>query len=416
MSYKALREFFYLFSLIYAYYLNIVLDNSLYVYLLFSFCFINIFLIIKVRFSNSLFVLAIFAFFYPLVIFIAEILSVNYHIYTNYQTKELTLKVLLIQTISLRLTLFNLKITPANSYKRFVNIEQRNNGLIYYSLILCLFTMMVASTHGKATVLNGTYSAESDSSIFFEYCIPFIIGAWLYAGSNFKNKLLFLVCIIFAVLPLLYGRRLPFLMVSLLIAQLYFLHRFSYRSVFLLVMLGFVGLSFIALFRIGGDGSIVGALLNINQSGVMENNQGGVIISAASYLGLIQDGFFDIEYRAMSFLGIMTSPFTAGDFSIPETYVNFSAMKYTPIPGNGGLPGVYFFIWGGWLGVFIFSILINYFIRTKNSSRYLGVYTMFLLVTFPRWYAYNMIIIIKMGFWLMVLIFLIDKFHKILKK
>lgn len=416
MSFKALREFFYLFCLIYAYYLNLALDNRLYIYLLVLCCLVHFLLISQVRFSNSLFILTIFSTFYPLVILIAEILSIPYHVYTNYQTQELTLKVLLIQTVSLRLILFNLKVSSSDRYMKFVNIEQRNSAIIFYSLLICLLVMIVISTYSKTTVLNGTYSANSDSSIFFEYCIPFIIGAWLYAGSNFKKKLLFLVCVIFAFLPLLYGRRLPFLMVSLLIANLYFLHRYSYRSVFLFVMLGFMGLSFIALLRIGGEGSILSALLNISESGVMENNQGGVVVSAASYLGLIDDGFFDLEFRMMSLLGLIISPFTMGDFSIQETYVNFSAMKYTPIPGNGGLPGVYFFLWCGWVGVFAFSALLNYLIRYKDSNRYIGVYIIFLLVTFPRWYAYNMIILVKMGFWLIFLIYLIDQFYEKSKK
>jgi hypothetical protein len=91
-------------------------------------------------------------------------------------------------------------------------------------------------------------------------------------------------------------------------------------------------------------------------------------------------------------------------------------MEFTPIPGNGGLPGVYLYIWGGALGVLIGSLLLNYFFRNVGKHRYISIFVLFMLVTFPRWYAYNMIILIKMGFWLMFLLVFTDAADKYIKK
>jgi hypothetical protein len=276
--------------------------------------------------------------------------------------------------------------------------------------------MIPLSMIGKSSVIfSGGYSIESSSSIFFEYSIIFLILGWLYSGGKKRNLniILFLSCV-FLILPLLFGRRLPFLMIAMFIFNVFFINRFSLKQLVFLIFSLFTILSVIALIRIGlsSNGNIIELFFNIDNNGVMSNNQGGVIVSCAAYLGLIKDGAFNLEFRLLSLIGNLVSPFTIGTFSVPETYINTSALKYTAIPGNGGLPGVYFYVWGGWLGVIIFSLLFNKIFSTLGKNRYLTIYALFLLSTFPRWYAYNMLILIKMGFWLLLIIFLCDLFYK----
>lgn len=416
---KILTKEFFLFCVLFViYFLTTQIELIDISFFLFFCLLINLEVLYRVRKQKYLLILSLFAATYPLYIFIAKALGVRYHLYEAYQTEYLTSKVFLIQTVSLKLMLF--KLERCSSF--YNGIEShfvfRKNSLVFVSLLLSLFFMALASVIGNDfSALNGSYSIESSSSIFFEYCIPFLICAFLYSKNNVEKRILLIFFVVFMVLPLLMGRRLPFLMVSLLFFYFYYIDRVSTRGVFLLVLLGFAILSVIASFRIGGDVEVLDSFFAISKDGVMENNQGGVIISAATYLGLIDDGYFDFGFRLRSLIGMFLSPFTTSDLALPETFVNFSAMKYANIPGNGGLPGVYFYIWGGWLGVILGSLIINKVLSGYGKGRYRTAIALFFLVTFPRWYAYNMIILFKMLFWFIVLLVLVDlinsKFSKL---
>lgn len=378
--------------------------------------FSHLFLFIRCRHDNGLYLLLFFAISYIVFLLISELLNIPYHLYQEYQTESLITKVLCMQSISLRLMLLGLP--KKNMELRPPYFPQKNNSLVFWGLIFGLGLMIPLAVIGKSTLITsaGGYGAESESSIFFEYCLPFFICAWIYANTSSKKKILFMMMVVFLILPLLFGRRLPFIMVGLLLFHLFFIRHFTYKSLTPLLFGVFVLLSILAVLRVGSGVDVGGSVINVSEHGVMANNQGGVLVSAVSYIGLIDEGFFDLEFRLKSFLGFLTSPFLPSSQALPETFVNFSAMEFTPIPGNGGLPGVYLYIWGGALGVLIGSLLLNYFFRNVGKHRYISIFVLFMLVTFPRWYAYNMIILIKMGFWLMFLLVLTDVADRYIKK
>ena len=152
-------------------------------------------------------------------------------------------------------------------------------------------------------------------------------------------------------------------------------------------------------------------------SGALSNGPGGVLVSCVTYFNLIQTGVFDLQFSVKSFIGMFTSIFLPASLNLPETYINLEALKYDEIPGNGGFPGIYFYLWGRYLGVFIGSLLINFLFRNTHKSKYISIYVLFMLSTFPRWYTYNVHILIKMGFWLLFFVclsgyFKLGKFTK----
>ena len=214
--------------------------------------------------------------------------------------------------------------------------------------------------------------------------------------------------------PMLFGRRLPFIMVSLTIFNLFFSGKIKLKYIFLAAIIAFVALRYFGDTRnpISGEVGLFASLLSLNAEGIMQNNQGGVMLCAVSYIGLVEDGLFDIYFSLKSFFVLFTSILIPSSLNLEETYVNFEALKYTSIPGNGGLPAVYLYVWGGIPFVILGSLLFNYIIKNKNNSRLIAIYALFILSTFPRWYSYNLMILIKMGFWLMLLVLLTDIFHK----
>lgn len=409
---------FFVFLSVFLFLVNQILDFHFTVFFILFSLLVNLYLIYLNKSNQPIFVLLIFAITYPIYIFIAYVMGIPYHLYMYYQTDELTSAVFLIQSLSL-LLMFGFSIrTNMNSWRSYLQI--RNDSLIFYISVIILLLMIPLSVFGKSSVIStGSYSIESGSSILFEYCLIFLILGYLYSGELFNRKLiiLFLACV-FMILPLLFGRRLPFLMIVMFVFNIFFVNKLSLKQLVVIIISIFSLLSLIALIRIGisTNGDFFSILLNVSDENVMSNNQGGVIVSCAAYIGLIKDGFFDLSFRLLSLLGIITSPFTIGSFNIPETYINTSALQFTAIPGNGGLPGVYFYIWGGWIGVLIFSIVFNRIFYTIGKNRYFSIYALFLLITFPRWYAYNMLIVVKMGFWLLFIVFIFDAFHNYRKK
>nr|WP_140173833.1 O-antigen polysaccharide polymerase Wzy [Vibrio parahaemolyticus] len=415
-----LTTYFCIFFLVVIQVVNLYFNYDFVIFLVSFSILIHFMIMYSVKANQSYFIFLFFAITYPIFILISYFLEVPYHLYLAYQNNELTSFVFFIQTLSLLLMFLRINRKQFFSFSWNEVLDVRKDGLIYYSSYLVLIVMIPLSLIGKDTVLsNGGYGGNSDSSIFFEYCLIFMIVCWLYSGNN-RNKLflLFGMMLVYLVLPLMFGKRLPFIMVSLLIFNFYFLNRFSNKFIILSLFGMLFILSVLALTRVGSsfDVGILNLLVNVDDNGVMANNQGGVVVSAASYLGLVEDGYFDWLFRLSSFFGTLVSPFTVGKFNVSEAYINTSAMKYTAIPGNGGLPGVYFYIWGGWGLLISLSLAFALAFSAVGKSRLISIYVLFLLITFPRWYAYNMLIIFKMGFWLIFIISFCDIFYKRRKK
>jgi hypothetical protein len=219
------------------------------------------------------------------------------------------------------------------------------------------------------------------------------------------------------ILPLLYGKRLAFLMITLLVFNLFFTGKFKFKYIVIGTLFGFVFVRVFAGLRVGMENiDLLSFLLGITEKGVMSNNHGGVIVCSVTYYGLIENEIFDLFFRLKSFIGILIGTFLPSSFNFEEAYINLFTMKYTQIPGNGGLTSIYLYIWGGLIGVLLGGFIFNYLIRNKNRSRLIYIYLIFMFATYPRWYAYNMFILVKMGFWLMFFLAVADTIHKYTKK
>jgi len=171
-------------------------------------------------------------------------------------------------------------------------------------------------------------------------------------------------------------------------------------------------MSIFAISRIGETSSVFRAVSTITDDGVMSNNQGGVMLCSVSYFGLIQDGTFDFVFRLKSFLGTLASFILPVSFNFDEILVNRETLKYTAIPGNGGYPGIYAYLWLSYPGVIILPYLVSLIFKNRYRNEYMMVYFVMVMATFPRWYAYNMFVLIKMGFWLVIIYAFINLVHK----
>lgn len=291
-----------------------------------------------------------------------------------------------------------------------VDYRRHNSAVVFWSAIVAMFVCLVIAARSiQGSIFEQSYDYElSGSSILFEYVLILILVAYCYSGEGvIRRRVLICAAAMFVITPLYFGKRLPASMVAFAILLL-FLRPKNIRQVVLIFGAGFVVLSLLALFRVGDSGqSFAQVIFNISEDGSMRNNQGGVIYSSAVYMKLVHDGIFDAQFAISSMFNVALSIFLPSSMVDESAYINFAAMKHIPIPGNGGFPGVTFFVWGGVPGVVLAGALFGWVMRRSSRYPLLAVYGTFLFLTFPRWMAYNVNIMFKAGTLLLIAFILV---------
>jgi hypothetical protein len=379
--------------------------------LIFIAIFSSIQLISRYKQEDYLVIFFIFSILYWIYLIPYYFFGIPYHYLLEFQTIQYTNIIVFLQVLMLRLMFFGIR--PNNLKIPREVFSFRNNSLIYYGAIVILVIMLPITLATNPPNLSGNYSLETKSSSWFEYSIIFIIIAGVYSSTKLKQILLISISIIYIFMPLLYGKRLAFLMLSLTVFNLFFAGKFKLKQILFLAIVGFLFVRVFAGLRVGIENmNILQFLLGVTDKGIMSNNQGGVVVCTTTYYGLIQQDVFDIVFRVKSFIGTFTGIFLPSSLNFDEAYVNLVAMEVSNIPGNGGFSSIYLYIWGGLIGVVLGSLIFNFLIRKSSYSRLAAIYFIFVLATFPRWYAYNMFILLKMGFWLMFFLAAADTFNK----
>jgi hypothetical protein len=150
---------------------------------------------------------------------------------------------------------------------------------------------------------------------------------------------------------------------------------------------------------------------SINENtNLYSSNEGEVFHSSARLIGLINLGYLDILDRIYSFFGFVLSIFVPSSF-LPSSASLITFMKDEYNAGGGGLISIYFFCWAWYFGPIIIGLFIVYFLNKVNYSKnkYLVLYFFMICSTFPRWFAYNPIILFKICFWIIPLFFIFNK-------
>jgi hypothetical protein len=128
----------------------------------------------------------------------------------------------------------------------------------------------------------------------------------------------------------------------------------------------------------------------------INSTQGDVIQSSARLLGIVERGELQYVDRLVGFPGFLISSIVPSSF-LPQ-HLNLSTyLQDRYRSGGGGLAPVYFFVWLGYLGPFIVGIWVGRVINLLNESksRFFKIYSLLVLITFPRWYSYNPIFFVK---------------------
>lgn len=331
--------------------------------------------------------------------------DIPYHYYMEYQTHYNTNSVVIFQFLFQIIAISKSKLSNHNKFEDIINCKK--NDFIFIFNILLLLIMAFISIKGRNLSNYNSYDVDTSSSILFEYCIIVLICARKYAVGLSRVVALFSVGCLFVFLPLFLGKRGPFLMNGICLFFLFFHGKVNRKTLCFGILSVFFLMSLFALLRKSvNDASFIYILLNIGDDGIMSNNQGGVMVSSVAYFGLIDAGVFDWVFRLKSFVGNIFAVFLPASYNFPETFVNRVALEHTAIPGNGGFPGLYSYLWLGYFGLII-PLLLHLVFKFRVKNEVIFYYFIMVMATFPRWYAYNMFVLLKMGFWLVVYFYIL---------
>tara|TARA_B100000989_G_scaffold278780_1_gene240861 strand:+ start:2477 stop:3727 length:1251 start_codon:yes stop_codon:yes gene_type:complete len=344
-----------------------------------------------------------FSFTYVAYIQLYYFFDIPYHYLVETQSLVNTNIVSLLHIAFITVMFFGKK----ESFENFQNLHPRHFPLVFYANILILLIMLPVSLVQYPPQYGQFYTGEIQSSVWIEYCIIFMLVAYLYASSISQRRVLLCVLVIYLFYPLLYDRRLQFILYCLIIFALYFNGRFSNKSFLISLVSGFILLRWYASFRMGTGLTVLDSVYAVSDDGVMGNNQGGVFVASTVYVQLVKDGIFDIFFSIKSALGVLLSFMLPSSLNLSETYINLEALNHRSLPGNGGLPGVYFYLWGGFMGCLLGGLLFRFLVFGSRSRLALAM-SLLMFVTFPKWHSYSLLIVVKLGVWLMIFLAVAD--------
>ena len=378
---------------------------------------INVFFLIIYRENIMLNVFFVFSFFYAIQ-FGSYFLNGYYLSYwMGFQTPELFNKVVLLNMLFI-------------SGVGVVNINNKENTTKFFSLFCLNYSCFIISI--SIALLFSVFGIDSSSITFeitknpmYEYTLIFILMAYIFSG---KKYYLFMIVNIFVIYysfkGLFFGGRIESIQAILMFFYFNFnLAKNIKKKYYYLSILIFSFLLYV-VGRIRHDWSLINDLISSpisffsshNYTGIVSNNFGDVIVSSSRMLGLVNSGIWDLTFRIESFFSYIFNLFLFGmDF---KNYANLAAKDQNIYgAGGGGLISTYFYVWGSVfftiaISIFIGKIISKFF---TSDNKYILLYGFLVLITFPRWYAYNpinlvkMIVIAVMIYSILILIFKVKK-------
>ena len=344
------------------------------------------FLILRNMPSWQVAVFLLFCLTYPLVFLLAKYLQVPYHYLLHYQDPKLEL--ILISNGIIFFSLFFWGITSKRS-KIPLTLQTTDRSLYWLSLCAAGGFILLGVVAAWPPVLTG-YSVESNSSSLFEYAVIPAVICVLVAHTPREKKLLYFLILIGIITPLLFARR----GVSIIFFVILF-HQVTKKIknpwlIFASLFAAYLGFRVFALAR-GDIAFSVAAFFGMHSDAGLSNHQGGVIVSSVTYLGLIDTGLWDIYFRIQSALGLFFAPFLPSSLNpFPQVFLHLEALKVASIPGSGGFPFVFLFVWGGVGYVIIGALAMRWALFNTYINPSLTCAKLIILVSFPRWYAYSL--------------------------
>ena len=274
----------------------------------------------------------------------------------------------------------------------------------YWIVVFLSLICIVLGQSGETIFESGGYGqGNMESSSLYEYGIIFISLGLIYASTKKRRWIVYGLCLFFIVKNLMYGGRIPSLMLVLSVFMIRFINRFSFKAILGMCIVGYVFLQFWGYYR--GHTSADG--FQIEEDG----NAAFVYYASMRIHYFIEEGIMSFGDRIWSFCCFMSAvimPFS----KLPEIANLSLYLQDEYYSGGGGLISTFIFCWLSVPGIILLAFFIGkaFNMFYYSNSIYKKYYALLLMVTVPRWFAYYPINIIKYCMYGMLAFYFINKF------
>lgn len=330
-------------------------------------------------------------------------LSAHHQVYTYYTTTYTTL------IFSLFLLSINLFLIVPKGGVIVLNFR-KNDYLFWCLYILACFIVCVFRRTGNM------YAGDSNEmSSLNEYVIILFLVCYIFSNDEkIKRYYLYLLYALYAFFAIITGGRVELVLLFFLLLTTVLQRKYSFRfliSVFLfgiLVMNIFGNIRHNPLILLEGDIVSIISPFKAASMSVQASNEGDVYWASERLLCLIEDGELTLMDRIESAFSYIISPLFPSSY-LPETADLSSYKKDILTTGGGNLAPVNFFVMYGFVGVIFLAYFISYMLNSfsRRKSNMLRVYTILIIVTLPRWFAYNPIQLVKLCVWGVICYYLV---------
>lgn len=297
-------------------------------------------------------------------------------------------------------------------------ITQYDNPLFFYSCAALVLVFASFMVNFKGTIVNSSYSELTENRYaFIGYAPLLLLIGWCSCTKKYKRLALLFVGGIYLAVCLLYGYRLRFINMSILIYLLYFESFLSKRSVFYLSILMVFLMLLLGTLRHGTVESL-NAMLGIKDD-VIISNQGGVFLTSNIYFGAAAEGFITLKQRFFISIQYFTGAFVPSGLFPDEYVLSKRIAQLYDIPG-GGFITAYAYVFGGYFLVALSPFLASYCVNViyeKPSLRGARLaYCVIVAIMFVNWLTYKPIVFFKMAVYCAIGFVIFKEFCRFFKK
>lgn len=359
-----------------------------------------------VNFSNTPPISLFFLYLIPFAIapyhFFIRNLNISY--WDNFQTSEFLNQVILCNLIFLFFLVIPLLKIKRGDAPSSLSLIKTSQIAFATSFLFCIL-ILIYGIRGDSVLTTVYGQGDVQKSALHEYFLIPFLGLMISRNhdSKMQNCIILLILLAYILKTVLYGGRIEVVQIGLLYAYLafsFFKDTPTYK-LHIYVFSGFLAFTALGLWRSHALENVTGLSLagffeqvffNDQEAaqGYISTNAGDIYHASMRMLGLIETGYLNISMRIESFLFFLFGVAVPSGLN-PDHAILSQYMKDKYSVGGGGLIGTYFYVWLGWLGPVVAGLFAGYSIRYLyyGNSFYIKIYSILILVSFPRWYSYS---------------------------
>ena len=306
------------------------------------------------------------------------------------------------------------------------DIEIRNPNKLIYQISFILFFLLAAFGTSSGNALTEGYGNIQTSSLFGlsigEYILlPLSVCLYTqpYQQRKISQILFFSIVSISLVKGILAGSRdilIQIFLLFLIMRPKFFKIKPGFFLIFVLVgfylflLFGYLRSDFFEMIKNSEFTDIIKIPFTHPTALIYAfGNQTDIIYSSVRIHGLIAEGIINLNTLIYSGISYVFSLFIP--FKLLPNYANLAGFLKYQYPAGGGV----FFTSLTWIYFGPLSFLLIRFIGVKisnmfNSNKWIYLYTVMLMCTYPRWWGYSPITAFKLCFYVIPLYFILSKY------